>query len=407
MEKDQRKRPRRGRVLLVFISSAIILYLTFAGGFYLAKKGVNPKIIPGGLINTDVNKPENVDFSLFWDVWNKAHSEFVGNLDDQKMVYSAINGSLSALGDPYTIFLDPEINKKFQEEISGQFEGIGAELAERNNHLVIITPLDSSPAAKAGILAGDIIDAIDGKKAVDLTIDQAVDLIRGAKGTTVTLTIIRGGAVKDYPIIRDNINVNSVSSKFQEYNGQKVAILKISQFGDDTTELVSTFADDALKNKSQKIIIDLRNNPGGYLDSAIDIASLFMKDRVVVKERDKTGVIKEYKTTVTAKLTGIPLVVLINNGSASASEILAGAISDHGLGMLLGEKSFGKGSVQTIDELPNGSALKVTIAKWQTPNGTEIDGVGIKPNIEVVMTEDDINNNRDPQMDAALKEVTK
>lgn len=407
MEKYQHKRPRRGRALLVFVSSAIVLYLTFAAGFYLAKKGVNPKIIPGGLINTDVTKPQNVDFSLFWDVWNKAHNEFVGNLDDQKMVYAAINGALSASGDPYTIFLDPELNKKFQEEISGQFEGIGAELAERSNHLVIIAPLDGSPAAKAGLLAGDIIDAIDGKKTTDMTVDQAVDLIRGAKGTTVILSIVRSAAAKDYTITRDTINVKSVTSKFEDFGGQRVAILKISQFGDDTTELASNFANDAIKNKSQKIIIDLRNDPGGYLDSAIDIASLFIKDGVVVKERDKTGSIKEYQTTQTAKLAGIPIIVLINGGSASASEILAGAISDRGVGTLLGEQSFGKGSVQTIDELPGGAALKVTIAKWLTPNGTEIDKVGIKPNIEVKMTEDDINNSRDPQLDAALKEITK
>jgi carboxyl-terminal processing protease len=407
MENDKRHRPRGGRAFVVFISSAIVLYLTFAGGFYLAKKGINPRIIPGGLINSDVNKPQNVDFSLFWDVWNRAHNEFVGNLDDQKMVYGAINGSLASLGDPYTVFLDPDANKNFQDEISGQFEGIGAELSQKNNLLVIMSPLDGSPAAKAGLVAGDVIDSIDGKKAADLTVDQAVTLIRGAKGTTVTLTIIRDGKPKDYKIIRDTINVKSVTSKFEDLNGKKVGILTISQFGDDTTELATNFASDAVKNKTDRIVIDLRNNPGGYLDSAIDIASLFIKDGVVVQEKDKAGNIKQYQTTQTATLSGIPVIVLINGGSASAAEILSGAISDRGVGKLLGEQSFGKGSVQVVDELSGGAALKVTVAKWLTPKGTAIDKVGIKPDIEVKMTDDDVNNNRDPQLDAALKEITK
>lgn len=407
MDKEVIKRPKRGRALLVFFGSAIILYLVFTSGYLLSKNGVNPRIIPGSLVNTDVNQPKDVNFGLFWDVWNKTHREYVGSLDDQKMVYGAINGSLAALGDAYTIFLDPELNQKFKEEISGQFDGIGAELASRAGRLVIVAPLDGSPASKAGLLAGDIIEAIDGKKTADITVDQAVDLIRGTKGTSVTLTIIRNEISKEYIITRDTISIKSVISKFQDYNGQKVAILEINQFGDDTTDLVNQFASDAVKNKSQKIIIDLRNNPGGYLESAVDIASLFIKNGVIVRERDKTGKIIEYKTTQTATLAGIPIIVIINSGSASASEILAGAIADSGSGILLGEKSFGKGSVQSIEELTGGGAIKITIAKWLTPKGTEIDGVGLKPNIEVKMTEDDINNKRDPQLDAALKEITR
>lgn len=404
-QKNSRQYGSRG--FLFFIGSLIVLYLAFAGGFLVAKKGINPKIIPGALIKTDVNQPKNVDFSLFWDVWNKAHQEFISTPDDQKMVYGAINGALSALGDPYTLFLDPELNKKFKEEISGQFEGIGAELSQKGGHLVIVSPLQGSPSAQAGLLAGDIIDAIDGQKTADLTIDQAVDLIRGEKGTTVILSIIRGETTKDYTITRDTINIKSVTTEFKEYNGEQVAVLTISQFGDDTTNLVNQFASDVLKNKSRKIIIDLRNNPGGYLDSAIDIASLFIKDGVVVKEKSKSGEVKDYTVTQSAKLAGIPVVVLINNGSASASEILAGAIVDRSVGITLGEKSFGKGSVQSIEELSGGGALKVTIAKWITPNGQEIDGVGLKPTIEIKRSESDITNNIDPQMDAALLEITK
>lgn len=407
MGKENRHRLKIWRGLVVFVSSIVLIYLAFSGGFILAKRGVNPKIIPGSLINTDVAKPANVDFSLFWDAWSKTHKEFFGKTNDQQMVYGAINGALGTLNDPYTVFLDPELNKKFREEIAGQFDGIGAELSARNGHLVVIAPLEGTPAAKAGIMAGDYVDAINGQKTDALTVDQAVDLIRGPKGTGVTLTITRNGTAKDYKIERDTIVVKSVSYSYKDVNGKKVAILKINQFGDDTVPLVNQFADDCVQKKCQNIIIDLRNNPGGYLDGAIDVGSLFIKNGVIVKEVEKSGAVKDYTTTQQAKLAGKSVVVLINGGSASAAEILAGAISDHSAGILMGEKSFGKGSVQSVEDLQNGAALKVTVAKWETPNGTAIDKVGITPKIEVKMTEDDINNNRDPQLDAALQEITK
>ncbi len=393
--------------MVVFLSSLVVLYLVFSAGYFFAKRGINVKIVPGILTNKDVNQPANIDFSLFWDVWNKTHTEFVGNENDQNMVYSAIQGSLSALNDPYTIFLNPEDNKRFSEEVTGIFDGIGAELSTKNGILIIVAPIDGSPAAKAGLLAGDQIAAIDGKKTDGFTTDQAVNLIRGQKGTKVTLSIVRAGNQKDYIITRDTINVKSVTYKYQTVSGQKVAIVKISQFSNDTADLMNQFADDCLKNKCQKIVLDLRNNPGGYLDSAIDVGSLFIKDGAIVKEVDKAGNRKVSNVTQPAKLAGIPVIVLINNGSASAAEILAGAISDHKAGTLLGEKSFGKGSVQSVEDLAGGSALKVTVAKWLTPNDSAIDGVGITPQIEVKMTEDDINAGKDPQLDRALQEITK
>lgn len=403
--RPKNKKFRNG--LAVFFSSVVILYLVFSAGYLFAKRGINVRIVPGILTNRDVNQPHNIDFSLFWDVWNKTHGEFVGNEDDQKMVYGAIDGSLAALGDPYTIFLNPEDNKKFNEEVTGQFDGIGAELSTKNGVLIIVAPIDGSPAAKAGLLSGDQILAIDGKKTDGFTTDQAVDLIRGQKGTDVTLSILRSGKQKDYKITRDTININSVTFKYQTVNKEKVAVVKISQFSNDTTDLMNQFADDCLKNGCQKIVLDLRNNPGGYLDSAIDVGSLFIKEGVVVKEVDKAGNQKVSNVTQTAKLAGIPVIVIINNGSASAAEILAGAISDHKVGTLLGEKSFGKGSVQSVEDLKNGAALKITIAKWLTPSGSAIDGIGITPQTEVKMTEDDINAGRDPQMDRALQEISK
>lgn len=413
MEKEEQKvqnnpknkKFRRG--LLIFVGFLTILYATFSAGYLLAKGGVKTNIVPGILVNKDVNKPENIDFSLFWQVWNKAHSEFVGKADDQKMVYGAIAGAISALGDPYTMFLDPEMNKQFNEEITGQFEGIGAELSLKNNQLTIISPIDGSPAAKAGLLAGDVIQSIDGKTTDGMTVDQAVTLIRGAKGTQVALQILRGTTSKEYKITRDTINVKSVTFKYQTVSNKKVAVVKISQFGEDTPGLMTDFANDCIKTGCQNIIIDLRNDPGGYLESAIDVASLFVKDGVIVKEVDKSGATQVENSTGSGLLVGKKVIVLLNAGSASASEILAGALSDHGVATTLGEKSFGKGSVQSVEDMPGGSALKVTIAKWLTPNGSAIDGVGITPNIVVPLTEADAAAGRDPQLDRALQEIVK
>jgi len=389
---------------LVFIASSAILYLFFLGGYLFGRTGGETAVLPIGK-SIEQEKPTDVDFSLFWEVWNKVHDEYSSSIDDQKMIYGAISGSLAALGDPYTAFFDPETNNKFQEEISGQFEGIGAELSIKDNRLIVVAPLKKTPAERAGILPNDYIVSIDGTKTADLTVDQAVSLIRGPKGSQVSLVIVRGEETREFKITRETIILKSVEYSFENHQGKEIAIVKINQFGDDTVDLFDQFADECQEKNCQKIILDLRNNPGGYFDGAIDIASYFIEEGVVVKEVDKKGDKKEYRTTKRAKLAGRKVVGLINLGSASAAEIVAGALADHGLIKLVGEKSFGKGSVQNFEQLSSGAAMKVTVAKWLTPKEREIDQQGIEPEIKVEMTEDDYLNNRDPQLAAAIREI--
>lgn len=404
MKKLFSNRPKLGRGVLVFIASSAILYLFFLGGYLFGRTGGETAVLPIGK-SIEQEKPTDVDFSLFWEVWNKVHDEYSSSIDDQKMIYGAISGSLAALGDPYTAFFDPETNNKFQEEISGQFEGIGAELSIKDNRLIVVAPLKKTPAERAGILPNDYIVSIDGTKTADLTVDQAVSLIRGPKGSQVSLVIVRGEETREFKITRETIILKSVEYSFENHQGKEIAIVKINQFGDDTVDLFDQFADECQEKNCQKIILDLRNNPGGYFDGAIDIASYFIEEGVVVKEVDKKGDKKEYRTTKRAKLAGRKVVGLINLGSASAAEIVAGALADHGLIKLVGEKSFGKGSVQNFEQLSSGAAMKVTVAKWLTPKEREIDQQGIEPEIKVEMTEDDYLNNRDPQLAAAIREI--
>lgn len=347
-----------------------------------------------------------LDFSLFWNVWDLLKTKYVdaNKLDSRVLFYGAIKGMLAATGDPYTTFFDPNENKKFSEDISGNFEGIGAELGIKNGILTIVSPLQGSPAEKAGLRSGDKIIKIDGKMSADMTTDEAVNQIRGPKGTNVVLTIFREGAqdTQDITVKRDTIVVKSVNYEIKDNN---IADIKITRFGDDTTK---AFAEAITKAKTQNVrglIIDLRNNPGGYLESAVDIASkLLPKGQVVVIEESGDKTQQKMYARGGDVASGIATVVLINEGSASASEILAGALHDNRSNVtLVGKKSFGKGSVQEFIDLPQGTAAKITVARWLTPSGKQINEQGIKPDKEVDLTVDDFNNNRDPQFDAAMQ----
>lgn len=360
-------------------------------------------------INQDKGADNTVDFSLFWNVWDLLRNKYVdaGKLDAKTLFYGAIKGMLQATGDPYTTFFTADENKKFNEDITGNFEGIGAELGVKSGVLTIIAPLPGTPAEKAGLRAGDKIIKIDGKTAADMSVEEAVDHIRGAKGTSVVLTIFRDGSqdTQDITVQRDVINVKSVTLKFEENN---IANIKITRFGDDTSKGFSDAITKVVTAKSKGMIIDLRNDPGGYLETAIDIASkLLPKDKIVVMEESSDKSRKNMYARGGDVGSGIETVVLINEGSASASEILAGALKDNRDNVtLIGKKSFGKGSVQEFMELAQGTAAKITVARWLTPNGDQINEVGIKPDQEVDLTLDDFNNNRDPQLDAA-KQVLK
>lgn len=358
------------------------------------------------IINKEGTESNILDFSLFWRVWDLLKEKYVDTdkLDAQKLFYGAIKGMLAATGDPYTNFLDPEENKAFQEEIQGSFEGIGAEVGMRGGVLTIISPLEGSPAEKAGLRPGDKIIKIGDQSTLDLTIDQSVALMRGKKGTEVKLTIIREGieGSQEVMIKRDTINVKSVKL---EWKNDNIALIRISQFGEETTREFNQAVKQISEASPKGIIIDVRNNPGGYLDSAVNVASRMLpKGKAVVIEENQD----KKQETLSAKggdiLSGIPTVVLINEGSASASEILAGALRDDRENVtIVGEKSYGKGSVQEFLDLPNGSAVKITVAKWLTPNGEQINEKGIMPDREVKLSQEDYDNNRDPQLDEAVK----
>lgn len=362
------------------------------------EKGYKPTIT-----SLDLGKPNDIDFSLFWDVWERVNDKYAGKVDNQQMVYDAINGALRSLDDPYTLFLPPEEAKRFNEDLKGSFDGIGAEIERRDGNLTVVAPLESSPAEKAGIQAKDIIVKIDGMETENMSLDEAIDKIRGEKGSKVTLTVARQGAgdLIEIPINRDTIVVKSVKWEIKNDN---IGYIKVSQFGEDTEVLINEAIDEMLTKKPKGLIVDVRNNPGGFLDAAVDITSLFTSERgAIVKEENKDGRIVELKATSNPKLVGTPMVILVNGGSASASEIFAGALQDFGRAKLVGEKTFGKGSVQELESVKGGGALRVTIAKWLTPKGRQINKEGINPDVEIKPSEEDIKNKKDPQLDKAIE----
>ncbi len=350
---------------------------------------------------------EEVDFDLFWTAWAELEKSFVDQdkMDAQEMVYGAIKGMVQSLGDPYSAFMDPKETEEFNEEIAGAFEGIGAELGMKEGILTIIAPIEGMPAEKAGIRAGDKIFKINGDLATEISVDEAVRKIRGPKGTKVMLTIVRNGEEKtqDIEIMRDKIEIKSVVYEKKE-NG--VAYLKINKFSEDTHKEFNREVTKIIADGSRAVVLDLRNNPGGYLNVAVEIASKFVdKGEVVVWEQKRDGSKNSYKAMGGNVLSEMPMIVLLNEGSASASEILAGALRDIQGVRIIGKKSFGKGSVQQISLLDGGSSLKVTVAKWLTPKEESIHEKGLSPDVEVEISSEDLEQGRDPQLEKALEEV--
>lgn len=400
------KIPSSYKTFIKFVLTIVIIGAIYFAGYLVGHKnlifeqGYIPKVA-----NTDLGKSKDIDFSLFWNAWDDVKNNYIGKTDNQKMLYGSISGMIDSLGDPYSMFMDPAEAKRFTEDLNGSFDGIGAEIENKDNQMVIVAPLEDSPAKKAGLEPQDIILKIDGQKTSELGFYEAINKIRGKKGTEVTLTVYRKGweDTKDIKVQRDKIVVKSVKSADKD----GFAYIKINQFGDDTLKLVEDAMKVAEKDGTKGYVIDLRSNPGGYLQDAVDIASLFLeKGKVVVKEEDKYQNKKEMKTTLN-QLTDKKIVVLVDGGSASASEIFAGAIKDNKRGTIIGEKTFGKGSVQTLIGLKDGSKVRVTIAKWLTPDDHSINKEGIAPDIEIKLSEDDVANKKDPQLDKALEEVKK
>lgn len=382
--------------IFIPILLTIILVFVFWAGIFIGQKQIVCRICP----------PENLDFSLFWEAYDKLQKGFVDptKINTQKIIYGAISGMTESLEDPYTSFFNPEEAKRFAQDLSGSFEGIGVEVGLRKDLLTIIAPLKDSPGQKAGLMAGDVIVKIDGKDASNMTVETAVRLIRGKGGTDVTLTIFREEwtKTKDIKITRAVINIPTID---WELKNENIAYIHIYQFGETLPFDFNKIAMEILNSPAKKIILDLRDNPGGYLEVSQDVAGLFLKKGqiVTIESFGQGKEQKSYKTNGSAVFAEYPIVVLINQGSASASEILAGSLRDNRNIKLIGEKSFGKGSVQEVMNLRDGSMLKVTIAKWLTPKGASISEVGLTPDIKVELTSDDFTANKDPQLDKALE----
>ena len=358
------------------------------------------------LFNKEAAKPAEVDFSPFWSAWAMVESKFVkanNGLDEQKMVWGAIQGMVKSLDDPYSVFFPPQEAKMFQEDISGEFQGVGMEIGIRDEVLTVIAPLKNTPAWRAGIKSGDKIIKIDDTLTFGLATDEAVSLIRGEGGTEVLLTIAREGEDKnlEIAITRDVIKIPVIES---ETKPGGIFVIKLYNFGGNS---ISAFRQE-LRNfafsENDKLIIDLRGNAGGYLEAAVDITSWFLPSgKTVVLEKFGTGEEKAYRSKGYNAFEGLPMVVLVNKGSASASEIMAGALQEHGIATLVGEKTFGKGSVQELVTIAQKASLKLTIAYWLTPNGKSISDEGLEPDIKVEMTKEDFEKDRDPQMEKAIE----
>lgn len=382
-------------LLAVFVFGAIL-------GFELGQNQLPPEPIKG-VVNQELGQPENVDFSLFWDTWRTLQQKYPQSLNPQEMVYGAIQGMVKSLQDPYTIFFKPQDAQRFQEDIEGQFEGVGMEIGIRKNQLQVIAPLEGTPAKEAGLRPEDKITKIDGKDTFDMTLDEAVNLIKGPRGTQVVLTIMREdwAEPKDITITRAVIQIPMLNWEIKEGN---IAYIKFYQFSRKAQNDFATAANEILNSPAEVIILDLRNNPGGFLDVAQKIAGWFLRrGDIVTIEEFSGGEQKLYKSEGPSRLIVYPVVVLINQGSASASEILAGALRDNRGIKIIGEKSFGKGSIQEVVNLKDSSVLKITVANWLTPKGQLIEGLGLEPDIRVEMTDEDYAEGRDPQLERAIE----
>ena len=348
---------------------------------------------------------QEVNISLLWSVWRMLLRHYIApdELNSTDLLYGAVEGLVRAAGDPYTLFMTPSQNKDFRQSLEGKLQGIGAELAFREGAIVVVAPLKGSPAQRAGLLPEDVITQVDGVDIEGESLNDVVQRIRGKKGTTVSLTILRDGEFnpRTLSIVRDDINIPSVESKLIETSSGSLGYVALNQFGDGSTAefraALEAFTDKPVKG----IIVDLRFNGGGYLEGAVEIASLFLeKGKIVSVERRGTEPEHHYAYGHPL-MAETPLVVLINQGSASASEIVAGALQDHKRATIIGMKSFGKGTVQEVLDLPGGSSLRVTTARWLTPNGKNLGKEGVHPDVVVDRSVEDYETERDPQLEAA------
>ncbi len=384
----------------LLVAGCIVLFVLGYQFGHVTSKSAVPEG-EGNVLNLGTVRTDDVDFREFWNAWALIKDEYVHQpVSERDLFYGAMHGLVSGLEDPYSVFFTPEEAEAFDQEVAGTFSGIGAEIDAKDDSIVVVAPIKNSPASKAGIRANDMILAIDGTETYGMTVNEAVSLIRGEKGSTVTLTIFRDGVAKPFEvkIVRDEITIESVEYEMRD---DGIMVISIHMFNEDTTRLFAKAVQEVKNEGAKGIVLDLRDNPGGLLDQVINVTGYWTGNQTVVIERMQERE-EPYTSGGVATLAGIPTAVLVNGGSASASEILAGALQDYGLGYLIGEQTFGKGTVQQLLDLKDGSAIKLTIAEWLTPTGRSIHKVGIEPNELVPFTEEHAKQNATPQLDAAI-----
>ncbi len=397
MDQNSPIRFRASRYIGTYLSVVLIIVVfgtgIMVGQFFNFKKasplaqayGTSDATDTAAIVGIDrsIDHSKQVSFDEFWQVWDTIHSKYVKQpVQDSDLFYGSIEGMVAGLGDPYSVYFPPTAASEFEKSLSGQLNGIGAEIGIKNNDLVVIAPLPGTPAAEAGLRPGDHIVAIDGLSTLGMDVDTAVADIRGPATSSVKLTIMRDGweKAKDISIHRAAINVPSVLFSMKSGN---VAYIQVLQFNQDTVSQFNTAVAQLKADHAKSIILDLRDNPGGLLDAAIAMASEWIPQGEIVSERFNSGQETNHETEGQHRLVGIPTVVLVNGGSASAAEIVSGALQDHKAATVVGEQTFGKGSVQDFEQFPDGSALKVTVAEWYTPNGHNINKKGITPDVSV------------------------
>ncbi len=407
------EQPQSNKALLS-LGLILVLLGTFYFGFVSGQSQtveaskflqVAPGITAEGAASTDA------DFALFWKVWNLVDEKFAqtkvaSTTTDKERVYGAIKGMVDSMGDPYTTFFPPQEATAFETEIDGNFEGVGMEMGIKDEVLTVVTPLKNSPAERAGIKSGDKVIQINGQVTQGMSIEQSVKLIRGKKGTPVSLTVAREGesAPIELTIVRDVINIPTIDTKFNQQNG--IFTISLYNFSAQSASLFRSALRDFVNSKSNKLILDLRGNPGGFLEAAVDMASWFLPTgKVIVSENYSNGAgeVVERSRGYNIFNSNLKMVILVDGGSASASEILAGALSEYGVAQLVGTKTFGKGSVQEYIKVNNETALKVTVARWLTPQGRSISEGGLTPDVEVKLTAEDVKAGKDLQMEKAIE----
>lgn len=396
---QKKKRPLKG------VARAVIIGLIAGGIFWL---GVNIGQGNITLTSTSANKnlPADLNYQEVEQLYDILRAQYDGKLDQQKLIEGLKSGLVDATGDPYTEFLNVKEAKELNDQLGGTFSGIGAELGKNSDDdIIIVSPISGFPAEKAGLRPQDVVIAVNGESTTDMSIDEAVSKIRGEKGTEVKLDVIRNKEErKNFTITRDTITIPSVEYEILPNN---IGYIQISQFWNDTARLTREAAQEFRQANVKGVILDMRGNPGGSLDAAVNVAGVWLSNGKTVLQEKRDGKVEQtYSATGTPILENVPTVVLINEGSASASEIVAGALKDNKAATLLGAKTYGKGSVQQIVNLGDGSELKVTIARWHRPNGQNIDKKGITPDVKIEMSEEDYASGRDPQKDKAIERLT-